>query len=443
VDDHLTPYGEAIQALFARTTGSIKPGLERTEALLAKLGSPHRKLKAIHVAGTNGKGSVVATCEALLRARGLVVGRYTSPHLVDFRERVTVNGQPIFEEEILEFLERWIPTAEEMGATFFEVTTALAFDWLAKREVDLAVIETGLGGRLDSTNVLTPRVATVTSIGLDHMDLLGDTLEAIAREKAGIFKAGIPAVIGEPAPAIRELLAKCAKEAVAAPIVVLDDAYAIGDVQVSASGTSFTLAPREVSVPGKSSATLGGKDGQIITTPLLGVHQARNTATAIATLAAIGKEYLPPSGEISKALAGVFLPGRFERRGKIIFDVAHNPDGARTVAETIRAINPPSPRTALVAVLGDKDWKGIIRELAPAVDRFLFTNAPSAPAERRWDPAEARSFARAEGFEADLEPDLDAALALGQEWSGTLLVTGSFHTVGDAMSRLQVSPFAA
>jgi dihydrofolate synthase/folylpolyglutamate synthase len=425
VDDHLKPYGEAIQALFARTTGSIKPGLERTEALLAKLGSPQRKLSAIHVAGTNGKGSVVATCEALLRARGLVVGRYTSPHLVDFRERVTVNGQPIFEEEVLEFLERWIPTAEEMGATFFEVTTALAFDWLAKREVDLAVIETGLGGRLDSTNVLTPRVATVTSIGLDHMDLLGDTLEAIAKEKAGIFKAGIPAVIGEPSPAIRELLAKCAKEAVATPVVILDDAYAISDVQVSATGTSFTL------------------NGRTITTPLLGVHQARNTATAIATLAAIGKEYLPPPGEISKALAGVFLPGRFERRGKVIFDVAHNPDGARTVAETIRAINPPSPRTALVAVLSDKDWRGIIRELAPAVDRFLFTNAPSAPAERRWDAAEARSFARAQGFEADLEPDMDAALALGQERSETLLITGSFHTVGDAMSRLQVSPFAA
>ena len=429
MDDHLTSYGEAIQALFARTTGTIKPGLERTEALLAKLGSPHRKLSAIHVAGTNGKGSVVATCEALLRARGLVVGRYTSPHLVDFRERITVNGQPIFEEEVLEFLERWIPTAEEMGATFFEVTTALAFDWLAKREVDLAVIETGLGGRLDSTNVLTPRVATVTSIGLDHTDLLGDTLEAIAREKAGIFKAGVPAVIGEPAPAIRELLAKCAKEAAATPVVVLDDDHAISNVEVSARGTSFTL--------------LGGKDGQHITTPLLGEHQARNTATAIATLAAIGNEYLPPPGEISKALAGVFLPGRFERRGKVIFDVAHNPDGARTVAETIRAVNPPSPRTALVAVLADKDWRGIIRELAPAVDRFVFTNAPSAPAERRWDPAEAHSFAKARGIEADLEPDMDVALALGQERSETLLVTGSFHTVGDAMSRLQVSPFAA
>jgi dihydrofolate synthase / folylpolyglutamate synthase len=429
MDDLLTQYSEAIQALFARTTGGIKPGLERTEALLAKLGSPQRRLSAIHVAGTNGKGSVVATCEALLRARGLVVGRYTSPHLVDFRERLTVNGKPIFEEEVLEFLKRWIPTAEEIGATFFEVTTALAFDWLVKQEVDIAVIETGLGGRLDSTNVLTPRVATVTSIGLDHTDLLGDTLEAIAREKAGIFKDGVPAVIGEPAPEIRQLLATCAREAAAEPVVILDDDYGISNVEVSPGGTSFTLAR--------------GADVLHLTTPLLGEHQARNTATAIATVTAIGKEYLPPQHEISKALSGVFLPGRFQRSGQIIFDVAHNPAGARTVAQTIRALDPPHPRTALIAVLADKDWRGIISELAPAVDRFLFTNAPSAPSERRWDAAEARSFAKAQGFEADVEPDMDAALARGQKQSGTLLVTGSFHTVGDAMSRLQVSPFAA
>jgi dihydrofolate synthase/folylpolyglutamate synthase len=429
VDDLLTQYSEAIQALFARTTGGIKPGLERTEALLAKLGSPQRRLSAIHVAGTNGKGSVVATCEALLRARGLVVGRYTSPHLVDFRERLTVNGKPIFEEEVLEFLKRWIPTAQEIGATFFEVTTALAFDWLVKQEVDIAVIETGLGGRLDSTNVLTPRVATVTSIGLDHTDLLGDTLEAIAREKAGIFKAGVPAVIGEPAPEIRQLLATCAREAAAQPVVILDDDYGISNVEVSPGGTSFTLAR--------------GTDVLHLTTPLLGEHQARNTATAIATVTAMGKEYLPPQHEISKALSGVFLPGRFQRSGQIIFDVAHNPAGARTVAETIRALDPPHPRTALIAVLADKDWRGIISELAPVVDRFLFTNAPSAPSERRWDAAEARSFAKAQGFEADVEPDMDAALARGQKQSGTLLVTGSFHTVGDAMSRLQVSPFAA
>jgi dihydrofolate synthase/folylpolyglutamate synthase len=429
VDDLLTLYSEAIQALFARTTVGIKPGLERTNALLAELGSPHEELAAIHIAGTNGKGSVVATSEALLRAKGLKVGRYTSPHLIDFRERITVNGRPISEAEVLEFLERWIPTAEKMGATFFEVTTALAFDWLARQEVDFSVIETGLGGRLDSTNVLMPRVAVVTSIGLDHTDLLGDTLEAIAGEKAGIFKRRVPAVIGEPAAAIRELLVAHAKAHGADPVIVLGDAFGVTDIRVSPGKTSFTLRR--------------GQEERRIETPLLGEHQARNTAMAIAAVASLGEDYLPARNQISKALAGVFLPGRFQRQGKFIFDVAHNPDGARTIAETIRGVNPPRPVAAMVAVLADKDWRGIIRELAPVVDRFLFTNAASAPADRRWDPGEAFSFALEEGLVAELEPDMDAALLHGLKDSGTLLVTGSFHTVGDAMSRLQVSPFAA
>jgi len=429
VDHFLTPYGEAIKALFARTTTSTKFGLERTEALLAQLGSPHHDFSAIHIAGTNGKGSVVATADALLRSRGLKVGRYTSPHLIDFRERITLNSVPISEEEVLGFLERWMPAAEEIGATFFELTTTLAFSWFAERAVDIAVIETGLGGRLDSTNVLMPRVATVTSIGLDHTDLLGESLESIAREKAGIFKRGVPAIIGEPSRTIGGLLADCAREAGADPITLIDDLYQVTDVSVEAKGTSFVLK--------HGSGRVG------VRTPLVGFHQARNTVIAIASVAALGDKYLPPPDSISSAVSNVYLPGRFQRHGKFIFDVAHNPAGARTVAETVSAINPPGPRTAVLAVLADKDWQGIIRELAPAVDRFLFTNAPSASPERAWNAAEAHAFALSEGFAADLEPDLDVALARAEKRCGTVLVTGSFHTVGDSMSRLQVSPFAA
>ena len=429
MDDLLTSYREAIEALFARTTGGIKPGLERTNELLARLGDPHRKLTTIHVAGTNGKGSVVATCDALLRWQGFRVGRYTSPHLIDFRERITVDGKPISEAEVLEFLEQWIGVAEELGATFFEVTTALAFDWLAKQNVDIAVIETGLGGRLDSTNVLTPRVAAVTSIGLDHTDLLGPTLQDIAREKAGIFKRGIPAVIGEPDLDLQQFLAKCAAVAEADPVVIVDERYEIDDVAVTTLGTSFRL----------------GIDGReiAVTTPLIGAYQARNTTTAIAALSCMGGKYLPPLEELTLALADVFLPGRFQRRGKFIFDVAHNPDGARTVAQNMVAIDPPHPRTALLAVLGDKDWRGIIDALAPVVDRILITNAPSAPPDRRWNATEAHEYALSRGVAADLEPDLDVAIVRAQKRCGTLLVTGSFHTVGDVMSRLQVSPVAA
>lgn len=443
MDDVLKSYRAAIDHLFARTTSGIKPGTERTEALLARLGSPQVKFPAIHVAGTNGKGSVVATCEALLRARGYRVGRYTSPHLIDFRERITANGVPISEKEVLAFLEQWMPVAEDLGATFFEVTTAMAFDWLARQDLDYAVIETGLGGRLDSTNVLAPRAATVTSIGLDHTDLLGDTLEAIAREKAGIFKKGVPAVIGETDPGIRSLLSRCAEEASARPIV-LDDVYAISDVSVAMSGTTFTLGRRASRMPA-SRALRKGEFGTTtsVRTPLVGAHQARNTAIAIATLDAIDGDLLPPLNELNAALHGVFLPGRFQMVGKFIFDVAHNPDGARTVAASLIASDPPRPRTAVVAVLSDKDWRGVVTALSPAVDRFIFTNAPSAPPERRWDPADAGAFARSKGWQSKVIADLGEAIAKAERESGSVLVTGSFHTVGDVMSRLQVSPFAA
>jgi dihydrofolate synthase/folylpolyglutamate synthase len=391
------------------------------------MGSPHRKLAAIHVAGTNGKGSVVATCEALLRARNFRVGRYTSPHLIDFRERITVNGAPISEREVLDWLREWIPLAEKLGASFFEVTTALAFDWLSRQDADFCVIETGLGGRLDSTNVLLPRVATVTSIGLDHTDLLGDTLEAIAREKAGIFKAGVPAVIGEPEPSIRELLATYARDAGASDVIELDESLRIGEPKVSGNGTTFTLTAEQ--------------SHQRVTTPLLGDCQARNTATAIATIQALGTDFLPAASDLSRALASVALPGRFQRVGNIVFDVAHNPAGARTVAKTIHDLDLPRPRTALIAVLSDKDWRGIIDELAPAIDRFVFTSAPTAPEDRRWNPADAAAFTVERGLIAEAESNFDTALSVAQSSRGTVLITGSFHTVGDAMSRLHLSPF--
>ncbi|HEU4748998.1 MAG TPA: folylpolyglutamate synthase/dihydrofolate synthase family protein [Gemmatimonadaceae bacterium] len=429
MDYFLTPYGEAIKALFARTTSATKPGLERTLALLSMMGSPHLALRAIHVAGTNGKGSVVATADALLRARGLRVGRYTSPHLIDFRERITLNGSPITEERVLAFLEQWTPAAEKLGATFFELTTALAFSWFVEESVDIAVVETGLGGRLDSTNVVLPEVAVVTSIAEDHTELLGVTLEEIAREKAGIFKVATPAVIGEPTSELRGVLATAARAAGAGPITLIDSTYGIRETVVSRVGTTFTLSR-------------GGEEASV-TTPLVGLHQARNTTIALAAVEARGEGHTGPLASVSSALAQVFLPGRFQRHGRFILDVAHNPDGARTVAATLEAVDAERPRTAVIAVLSDKDWRGIIRVLSPVVDRFVITNAPSAPPNRMWDAAAAHAFARAAGFSSELEPDFDSALNRAQQDDGTTLVTGSFHTVGDAMSRLQVSPFAA
>lgn len=421
-------YRQALDFLFRRTTGATRLGLERMEALLEALGDPHRRLRAFHVAGTNGKGSTCATLDALLRARGLRVGRYTSPHLVDFRERILVDGQPISEAAVVEWVARWTPTCERLGATFFEATTALAFDHLAAAGVDVAVVEVGLGGRLDATNVLQPVATGVTSIGIDHAELLGPTREVIAGEKAGIFKPGIPAVLGEPDEMIRAVLAAHAAVRKAAPIVHVPVRYPQRDVRPVPTGTRFTLL----------------RDGEEadLHTPLVGRFQAGNAALAVAMLDAGGDAWRcgPLASEVGPALATVRLAGRFDRRGRWIFDVAHNPDGAAVLAETLAVVAPPAPIVALLTVLEDKDWRGIMRALAPLVDRFLLTRAPTAPASRAWDPAAARDFARAEGWAATLEPDFDAALRLAPSMGETVLVTGSFHTVGDAMLRLQMNP---
>jgi dihydrofolate synthase / folylpolyglutamate synthase len=424
VDGGLTAsaYKTALDRLFARTTQGSKYGLERIEMLLDRLGNPHRSFPSLHVAGTNGKGSVVASIEALLADRGARVGRYTSPHLVDFRERIVVAGEQISERDVIDFIDRWTDTGADIGATFFEITTALAFDHFAKSAVDVAVIETGLGGRLDATNVLLPKVAVVTSIGLDHTDLLGPTTTHVAQEKGGIFKAGSVAVIGERDEAIRGVLRSLASERGAGEIIDVPARYPVSNVVVSGSGTEFVL----------------GERGRI-RTALIGQHQAQNAAIAIAATEAFLGESIHPD-EASQALGRVVLPGRFQRVGKFILDVAHNPDGARVLAETIRLAGIPRPRTALFSVLGDKDWRSMLEILGPEVDTFVLSVAPTAPSDRRWNLEDVVQLALELGLHAVAEPAFDMAVDRVIEVDGPVVITGSFHTVGDAMVRLQLTP---
>jgi dihydrofolate synthase/folylpolyglutamate synthase len=426
VDVALTTYHAAIDALFTRTTGVWKLGLERVNALLEHLGSPHRDLTVLHVGGTNGKGSVVATAEAILRSRGMRVGRYTSPHLIDFRERILVDRVPISEDAILDFLERWMPESERLGATFFEITTALALDHFATSNVDVAIVEVGLGGRLDATNVVDPRAAVVTSIALDHTEWLGDSIDAIAGEKGGIFKERRPAVIGERDPAIGALLSRIAAAREADPIVMATDRGEISAVETTAEGTSFRIDSAQPLV---------------VRTPLLGAHQAGNAVTALAALDAAGLAAWPEGGGVL-AIPNVALPGRFQRVGRWIFDVAHNPSGAEVLVETLLAVSPRRPLVALLGVLGDKDWRGIMRVLARVVDAVVVTRPPSAPDSRVWDVDEARAFARTLAWRVVAERNFDTALSRADELGSTTLITGSFHTVGDAMVRLQVNPLA-
>jgi dihydrofolate synthase/folylpolyglutamate synthase len=401
----------------------VRPGLHRTLALLSHLGDPHLRVPVLHVAGTNGKGSVVAMLASALRWRGLRVGTYTSPHLVDFRERVVVDGTGIEPDEVVRFLSDHDAIIRELDATFFEVTTALAFDWFVRSSVDVAVVEVGLGGLLDSTNVVHPEAAAVVSVDIDHVEYLGESIGAIAREKGGIFKPGVPAIIGPTGEEATEALERSAREAGASDIIHAGQLVSEGSVRITANGTCFHTP-----------------NGTEICTPLVGEHQAGNAAVALATLNAAGGAFEVDAEEASAAFAGVRLPGRFHRHDKWLFDVAHNPAGARVLARTMTSAGVTDPVVALVAVLSDKDWHGIVEALAPHVSRFVFTEAPSAPAGRVWDARGAAWWARDRGWNAEHVEDFEEALEAAGRDAGMVLVTGSFHTVGDAMLRLQVDP---
>lgn len=401
----------------------MRPGLQRTLALLSHLGDPHLQVPVLHVAGTNGKGSVVAMLASALRWRGLRVGTYTSPHLVDFRERVVVDGVGIEPADVVRFLADHDAVIRELDATFFEVTTALAFDWFVRSSVDVAVVEVGLGGLLDSTNVVHPAAAAVVSVDIDHVEYLGESIGAIAREKGGIFKPGVPAIIGPTGREATEALERSAREAGASEIIHAGHLVSERSVRITASGTCFQTP-----------------SGTEICTSLVGEHQAGNAAVALATLNAAGGPFVVNADEASAAFADVRLPGRFHRHGKWLFDVAHNPAGARVLARTMASAGVVEPVVALVAVLSDKDWRGIVQALAPHVSRFILTEAPSAPAGRVWDAEGAASWARDHGWNAEHVQDFDDALEAAGRDAGVVLVTGSFHTVGDAMLRLQVDP---
>lgn len=428
MDVHLRSYQETVEYLFARVSGGWKLGLETTRALLDAMGNPQLAFPSFHVAGTNGKGSVVSVLDAVLRDSGLRGGRYTSPHLIDFRERICVDAVPISEECVIRFAERWLPEVERLGATFFEATTCLAFEHFARERVDVAVVEVGLGGRLDATNVLTPVATAVTSIGMDHMQYLGDTIEKIAVEKAGIFKAGVPAVIGDGDSAVREQLSRLARVAGASEVLVIGEDWIVDDVVVTSDGTRFAITEHA-----------SGRRRELRTS-LVGRHQAHNAAVALAMLHLAGGDYAKAGENAGRALERVAIPGRFQRCGNVIFDVAHNPAGISVLCEALDAVSVQHPLSCLLTVLADKDWHTMIALLAARADRFILTAPPSVPSDRAWALDDAVAYARGRGWPAEAEPDFDRALEVACEGAATTLVTGSFHTVGDAMARLQVSP---
>jgi dihydrofolate synthase / folylpolyglutamate synthase len=410
-------YDEALDFLFPRTT-TIKFGLATTRALLKSLGNPHEVMPSIHIGGTNGKGSVSTLVAASLREAGWRVGLYTSPHLVSFRERIQVGGVPISEDAVAMWTGRLLSSILERKATFFEATTALAFADFAARGAEIAVVEVGLGGRLDSTNVIRPLVSGVTKIARDHMKYLGDTLEQIACEKAGIAKPGVPFVIGETDPHLVEVLRREARRTVE---------RAVGRTGGRASADVRVLPP-DYEWCGPLS--------------LAGPHQRRNAAVAQAILCALPEPYRPTQEKIELAFGAARVPGRLDRRGRWLFDVAHNPDGMRSLVTALKAMRPARPLHALVSILGDKEWPEMLVQLDQVIDRGILTIAPTAAA-RGWDIEWLGRWLRDPNrppahAEWTLIPDFNEAITRVQEGAGTMLVTGSFHTVGDVMRVLGV-----
>jgi dihydrofolate synthase / folylpolyglutamate synthase len=426
-------YQELIAELFPRLTGGIRWGLERTERMLASAGDPHLRMRSIHIAGTNGKGSVAATIEAVLRAGGLRTGLYTSPHLCSFRERIRVGGEPVREAAVEEAAARLWPSILQEAPSFFEATTAIAFQALADAAVDVAVVEVGLGGRLDATNVVRPEVVAITDIALDHAEYLGSTLASVAAEKAGILKRGVPAAVsGSDAVALGVIRAAAA--AAGAPLVVLAPEEVRG-LRTSRDGTDFRL---------------GTAWGELaLHTPLPGEHQGRNAALAVRALELLPAALRPDGEAVRTGLASVRWPGRLQVEargpGRWVFDVAHNPAGIRALAGALAQLDLPRPRVLLLGILAEKDWPAMLPPLLEWADAAVLTVPDSAPEARRWQPAAAiaRLAAHPRLDVARALPVFREALAEAQRLAGaagTVLVTGSFHTVGDALARLDMAP---
>jgi dihydrofolate synthase/folylpolyglutamate synthase len=387
---------------------AMRFGLERMERALAALGHPERRYAVLHIAGTNGKGSTCAMAAAALRAAGHRVGLYTSPHLVRFHERIAVDGAYVSDAALaarIEEIRRACPWheagREDERLTYFEFATLLGLLEFAAQGVAVAVVEVGLGGRWDATNaVASPLVTAVARIGLDHTQLLGDTVEEVAREKAGIFKPGVPAVVHAAQPG---------------------GALAVLREEAARRGAPFTLAP-------------AAWDGPI---GLAGLHQRGNAALAAAALRAMGGRGLEiPEAAIARGIAEARWPGRLEEVGGVLLDGAHNPQGAAALAESLRALYPGRPVELVFGVLADKDHAGMLAALAPAVRR-VHVLAPNSPRARPAD--EVQALVRSLGVAADAHASLDDALDCARRASvdGALVcVAGSLYLVGEARQRL-------
>jgi dihydrofolate synthase / folylpolyglutamate synthase len=431
------------EIISRRPEHSVDLALDRMAELVSLLGDPQRACPVIHITGTNGKTSTARMTDALLRGRGLRTGRFTSPHLVSIRERICIDGAPISPEQFVAAYDEVIPYVRlvderhPVAMSFFEVLTGMAFATFADAPVDVVVLEVGVGGRLDCTNVADGVVAVITPISLDHTRLLGNTVEEIAAEKAGIIKPGAVAIL--------------AQQSLDAAEVLLRYAVEVG-ATVAREGVEFGVLSREQAVGGQQLALRGLRGTyEDIYLPLFGEYQASNAACALAAVEAFAG--VSDEGETSgldvalvrEAFAAVTSPGRLEvvrRSPTIIIDAAHNPAGMAATSAAVQESFTFTHLTGVFAASGDKDVPGMLAELEPLLDEIVVTRNSS---ERSMEPAEVAELA-AEIFGEDrvtsadrLDDAIEAAVALADEAAGEdlpggsgVLVTGSVITAGDA-----------
>ncbi len=433
---------EVERSLVARWPESvIDPSLERVTRLLDLLGNPQAASPSIHITGTNGKTSVARMIDQLLQAFGLRTGRFTSPHLQSVRERICLDGEPLSEEQLLGVhadVAPFLPLADEgsdVALSFFEVITAMGFAAFADAPVDVAVLEVGMGGRWDATNVADSRIAVITPVELDHMAYLGGTVELIAAEKAGVIKPGATAVLAE--------------QHAEAERVLLEAATAVGATVVR-ENRDFSVAGRHVAVGGQLLTIdgLGGRYDDIVL-PLHGGHQASNAACALAAVEA----FLGAEGGrldvdvVREGFLSVTSPGRLEvvrRSPTVLLDAAHNPAGARALAAAVEDAFGFTRLVGVVAMFNDKDAYGVLEALQPVLDHVVVTRTASPRAMHLDELAEVAEevfgedrVSAVEGLDRAIEAAVELAETGGGQLGGTaVLITGSVVTVGEARALL-------
>lgn len=388
-------YTEAIRWLYSTQASGVKLGLENVRLLLEALGNPHHRLTCIHIAGTNGKGSVSAMLDSVARAAGLRTGLYTSPHLVRFNERIQVSGQPITDDEVLAGLSVIREAIARSGCTptFFELTTALGFLHFSTQRVDLAIMETGLGGRLDATNLITPLVSVLTSIDLDHQKILGDSRAKIAREKAGIIKPRVPVVSIAQTADVREVIDEVATS-LNSPVTYI--AEPIADLQIGLAGS----------------------------------HQRLNAAVVRDALA-VAKLGVSPDA-LKTGLKSVFWPGRFQAvGGRVTIDGAHNVAASERLVQTWRECYPGASPTIVFGGLRDKELDKMLSVLAPIAARFFLVPVNNPRGE---NPASIRLPG---GISGVMFPRVQEAVEAAYKLAEPILVTGSLFLVGEVLSWMQ------